>query len=304
MNGHGDDAAGRLCLGTAQLGLDYGIANTAGALAEPAAEALLEAAWQGGIRWFDTARAYGEAEARLGRWLRARGRAPHLVTKLAPVESAAGVAAGLDAATAALGRRPDIVLAHRGSDITRPAVAGALAEAVAAGRISAFGASVYSPDEARRALAVAGIGALQLPLSLADRRALDQGVIDQACARGVRLLARSVFLQGALVMPAAALPEHLAALRAPLSRLARIADEAGCTVAALALAGVLTVGGVDWVVIGAERPEQIAADLAAAARPPGSDAVEAAIAALAALPLAVLEPPRWRQGAPAARGFG
>ncbi|NBC87553.1 MAG: aldo/keto reductase, partial [Bacteroidetes bacterium] len=37
---------------------------------------VLDAAWDLGIRYFDAARSYGRAEAFLGDWLRARGRAP------------------------------------------------------------------------------------------------------------------------------------------------------------------------------------------------------------------------------------
>ena len=37
---------------------------------------VLDAAWAAGVRWFDAARSYGEAEAFLGEWLAARGVAP------------------------------------------------------------------------------------------------------------------------------------------------------------------------------------------------------------------------------------
>src|SRR5688500_5343857 len=58
-----------LTLGTVQLGLDYGIANRDGRPGEAEAEAILETAITGGITTLDTARAYGEAEAVIGRWL-------------------------------------------------------------------------------------------------------------------------------------------------------------------------------------------------------------------------------------------
>jgi len=37
---------------------------------------VLDAAWAGGVRWFDAARSYGRAEGFLGSWLRDRGVAP------------------------------------------------------------------------------------------------------------------------------------------------------------------------------------------------------------------------------------
>jgi aryl-alcohol dehydrogenase-like predicted oxidoreductase len=39
---------------------------------ETAAHAVLDAAWEGGVRYFDTARSYGRGEAFLGSWLRDR----------------------------------------------------------------------------------------------------------------------------------------------------------------------------------------------------------------------------------------
>jgi aryl-alcohol dehydrogenase-like predicted oxidoreductase len=58
--GHGDDLDGRR--------------DIAG-LADHAAD-VLDAAWDAGIRYVDTARSYGRAEEFLGRWLDSRGRRP------------------------------------------------------------------------------------------------------------------------------------------------------------------------------------------------------------------------------------
>jgi aryl-alcohol dehydrogenase-like predicted oxidoreductase len=42
--------------------------------------AVLDAAWAGGVRWFDAARSYGRAEEFLGAWLRERGVDPGAAT--------------------------------------------------------------------------------------------------------------------------------------------------------------------------------------------------------------------------------
>lgn len=47
---------------------------------EAHARAVLDAAWDAGIRYFDAARSYGRGEEFLGNWLRARGVAPDAVT--------------------------------------------------------------------------------------------------------------------------------------------------------------------------------------------------------------------------------
>jgi aryl-alcohol dehydrogenase-like predicted oxidoreductase len=47
---------------------------------EQRCHAVLDAAWSGGVRWFDAARSYGRAEEFLGRWLRLRAIEPREVT--------------------------------------------------------------------------------------------------------------------------------------------------------------------------------------------------------------------------------
>src|SRR5467141_3083494 len=59
----------RLVLGAAQFGMPYGIANTAG---QPDSSTIIEivsAVWSRGVRFFDTAQAYGASEEALGQAL-------------------------------------------------------------------------------------------------------------------------------------------------------------------------------------------------------------------------------------------
>jgi spore coat polysaccharide biosynthesis protein SpsF len=71
-----------------QLGEKYGIANTAGRPSEAEAAEMLALALRSGVTHLDTARTYGDAEARIGRLLPARA-APtvKIVTKLQPLDA-------------------------------------------------------------------------------------------------------------------------------------------------------------------------------------------------------------------------
>lgn len=59
----------------ADLQADYDVAAM-----ETHCHAVLDAAWQAGLRYFDAARSYGRSEAFLARWLASRGIAPDAVT--------------------------------------------------------------------------------------------------------------------------------------------------------------------------------------------------------------------------------
>ena len=290
-------APSALTLGTAQLGLPYGQVVRSAPPDEDGALALLDAAWDGGVRAFDTAAAYGPAEDRIGAWRRARGQRPFLVTRLPKAEDAPD-AASILAACHTAGRRLaagtiDIMLVHRPADAGLPGVVEGLRAAVDAGVVGRFGVSVYTPEEAGRALDIPGTGALQIPLSVADRRFVDQGIVGRAAAAGVLVFARSVYLQGVLLMPPAAPPAFLAPLRPLIAALGVLAREAGVAPAALALAAVGRVPGVASTVVGAADPGDLAETLAAAAETVPDEAVAAAIAAGRDTPEALLDPRNW-----------
>src|SRR5512135_2454138 len=51
----------RIILGTAAFGMDYGVTNKRGKVPRDEVERILKLAYDAGIRWLDTAEAYGDA---------------------------------------------------------------------------------------------------------------------------------------------------------------------------------------------------------------------------------------------------
>ena len=116
-----------LVVGSVQLGLPYGIANRTGKPARATALRLVKRAADAGVAVFDTARAYGDAEDRLGEAL--EGRSVRTITKLSPLSelppdasseaARAAVESSIEHSLAALRRsRLDCVLLHRASHLT------------------------------------------------------------------------------------------------------------------------------------------------------------------------------------------
>ena len=86
-----------------------------------------------------------------------------------------------DKSCAALGRdRIDAYLAHDADDLERPGVVEVLRTLCDEDRIGAFGASVYTPEQAMTALAVDGLGAIQAPLSVFNWSLADTGALSAA----------------------------------------------------------------------------------------------------------------------------
>jgi len=307
------DVTGRvesaLILGTAQLGLDYGIANESGMPSVRDGQELLRAAVAHGITHLDTAAAYGAAETRIGAFLDIGYRDRlSVVTKIAPFDQAdvadpdAAVRTSLLRSVARLGASPDpasapavdTVLFHRASD----AVIGwdALRGTRDAGLVDRIGVSVQHPAEALRVLRLPGIQALQVPFNLLDARWGE--VAARVLDAGVAVHARSVFLQGLLTgrVPAARWPRADGFdAEALLSALTAVGASLGrADIASLALAHVRAQPWISSIVVGCESRDQLD-DLVTrlTEEPLTVDEAEEVSRAVGEVPVAVLDPSRW-----------
>jgi aryl-alcohol dehydrogenase-like predicted oxidoreductase len=205
----------QLCLGTAQFGLPYGITNTAGQVAESEVRALLAEAAAAGISWLDTAQAYGEAEAVLGRTL-PNGHGFQLITKLPAQSQAIFTAEDRLAWDKAFERscerlrepRLDALLLHSSADLHKPGgehLRQWLLSLRERGLVRRLGVSIYGQEDLN-GVAPDLLDLVQLPVSLYDQRLLTNGTIAKLRAKGCAVHARSLYLQGLLCRPAASWP--------------------------------------------------------------------------------------------------
>jgi len=210
-----------LTLGTVQLGLPYGVANVSGMPGDDESRLLLQDAINAGISAFDTARAYGVAEKRLGALLSAGYRdRVRIVTKLDVLSdipsdaSQAWVRSAVDASVyescnALKSDKLDTLLLHRWAhhDAWDGAVWERLLEMKREGLIRVVGVSVSDPEDAIAALNDADVGHLQCPVNILDWR-WRSAVFQEAIERRPEVVvhARSVLLQGLLNLEAAAWP--------------------------------------------------------------------------------------------------
>lgn len=203
-----------LVLGAVQLGLPYGIANTAGQPDAAEAAEIIAAGWRRGLRWFDTAQAYGTSEAVLGEAFEKLGIAAEacVISKLAPEVPAADPVSVCDAVGGSLQRLrvPKLagLMLHRESqlDAWEPGIRRSFEAAKDAGLIERVGISVYSTEHALNALAAPGIDMIQVAANVFDRRMQRGGVFQRAKDLGKAVFIRSVYLQGLALMPPEAAP--------------------------------------------------------------------------------------------------
>ncbi len=81
------------------------------------------------------------------------------------------------------------------------------------GLVAKVGASVYTPGQVDALLARYPLDAIQVPVNVLDQRLIRGGQLAALHAAGVEVFARSIFLQGVLLMDPETLPTFLTPVR-------------------------------------------------------------------------------------------
>jgi aryl-alcohol dehydrogenase-like predicted oxidoreductase len=234
-----------LGLGTAQFGMSYGVSNSRGQIPADEARAILELAALQGVNVLDTAPTYGNCEEVLGRLL-PKNHSFRIMTKIHPIKSER--ITPLDAQTARdtfmkslehlKQTQVDSLLVHLVEDLFRPGaelLIGMMQDLKRQKLIQRLGISVYSEEQVSRCLTLFRPDVIQVPLNVLDQRLLLTGQLARLHAAGIEVLARSVFLQGLLLMDTEKMKPHFAPAIGTIRRLRDTFSQAGVTPIAGAL---------------------------------------------------------------------
>ena len=208
----------KLVLGTVQFGLDYGISNTSGQTSPSEVEKILSLCHRAGIHALDTSCEYGASESIIGRWLRPE-YSFSVITKTKHCRSdrigVRHITLVIDTFRESLNRlglaTVDTLLVHDADDLLKAGSSDLyqrLFELKQEGLIGRLGASVYSAEQIRRLLERYCLDVIQLPINVFDQRLLQTRVLDELVDAEVELHARSVFLQGLLLIGPEKLPSQ------------------------------------------------------------------------------------------------
>lgn len=294
-------------LGTWQLGADWGEVREDDALA------VLGAAYDSGVRFFDTADAYGDgrSERTIGTFLHSHGiddvvvatKAGRRLPQSAEIYTLDNLRAWTDRSRENLGvDRLDLVQLHcpPTAVYSTDAVFDALDTVVEEGRVANYGVSVETRAEALTAIARPNVATVQLILNMLRLGPLAE-VLPAARAANVGIIARVPLASGLLSgkydeNTTFAANDHRTYNRegkafdvgetfsgvdfaTGLEAVRRLAPlvPAGATMAQFALRWIIDQPGVSTVIPGARNPRQAQANAAAAGLEPLSDETVAAI---------------------------
>ncbi len=199
----------KLGLGTVQFGLDYGVTNKEGIVSSFEISKILDFAYESGIRVLDTASLYGLSENVLGKCIKPSQNFK-LITKTPKFSNAIGdndVRFLRETFYKSLSRlkMKSIygLLVHSADDLLGSCAHLIWNEMLSLkeyGLVKKIGVSVYSPDQLNRILNRFPIDLVQLPINVLDQRFLADRMLERLKERGVEVHARSIFLQGLLLI--------------------------------------------------------------------------------------------------------
>ena len=256
----------KLALGTVQFGLSDGVSNTHGKTTEQQALDILEYAWRSGINTLDTASGYGDSEKVIGRLVdpykwNIFTKTPHFSGKKISKDQLKLLDIVFKQSLINLKRSNiDALLVHSAEDLLKPGgiqLFTKIQQLKELGSINKIGVSVYNYKQIDYLLDHYEIDIIQLPINILDQRLIKSGHLKKIKQHGIEIHARSVFLQGLLLMPLHKLPAYFSKIYGNLEKFMIYAHELSLSNIELALGFVQSIEEVDKVIIGVNTVDQL-----------------------------------------------
>jgi len=247
----------KMVLGTAQFGMDYGIANFTGKPTLKEVFGILSLAWEKGIRCFDTAPGYG-SEKVLGEFISVNGlrNEARVLTKIPSQEGSSdfrqSIRTSIEASLKNLDCPVDVLFFHHAADsvlmLEDPNFFENLLHEYP---VASLGVSVYEPQSVAKLSGCQFELAFQFPFNVLDRRFENAGI-----AKNKRY-ARSIFLQGLLTSKNGLRPDAPQPLLALQKRYYEKLAEYPVTPVQFAVSFVAFNDAVDYFLSGVDTGDQL-----------------------------------------------
>ena len=196
----------KLAIGTAQYGMNYGLANKSGKISDIEMSRILINAKKNNILTIDTAKSYGDCEQKLGSQVVDEFRVMTKVSNL--TQSKKNINAFIleelkDSLEKLNLKNLDTLLLHRSFDLLdykKNEVYQALLLCKNEGLIKKIGISADNASDVEKIINIFDIDVVQFPLNIFNRELIESGLLKVLKNKKIEVHARSIFLQGLLLM--------------------------------------------------------------------------------------------------------
>lgn len=292
----------KLGLGTVQFGMDYGISNEDGQTPENEVMNILQYAKEKEVSLLDTASQYGNSEEVIGR-CRSIAGGFKIITKTPRLTDEADNTDLLwNTFQNSLVRlkRSSIygLLVHQAQDIFTPAgprLMQKMTELKEKGLVEKIGVSVYTGEQIDEVWERNyPVDIIQLPLNVLDQRLIKSGHLTELKEKGVEIHARSLFLQGLLLMNPDKLSPYFDKVKKELRNYYGALKEKELTPMRAALLFAEKLGVIDVIICGVNNVKQLA-ELIAELEKVQTSRVDFDFGRFASNEIDIIDPTRWKQ---------
>lgn len=256
-----------IAFGGVEIGIPYGLGvhSEAEMLQEKDAIKLLHLSLDRGINFYDTARMYGESESLMGKAFKSKRDQVVISSKCRHFRLPDGalpkssdiptiIQNSLEESLDALGTDYlDVFMLHQADVeiLNNEAIRDTFLKLKESGRVRNIGASTYTVEETSLAIQTGIWEVVQIPLNLLDQR---QAILfEQALAKGVGVVVRSVLLRGLLSERGTNLPQPLNEVEQHIKQYATIAAKSNMDLPSLAIKFALAFKEVSSVLVGIDK---------------------------------------------------
>ncbi len=257
----------KLVLGTAQLGVNYGIANKLGKPAENKAIEIMKYAAENGISYFDTAYSYGNSEIIIGKFLntyKSYKNKINIITKMASLNKEKLGEKDINnrffKSLHRLGQESIYCyMIHDFSDIENNCdeIGKVFLKLKENNYIKKIGVSIYDQFQLEFLFKYFDFDLIQIPISIFDQRFIADILLQRAKRKKIEIHARSIFLQGLLFIEENNLPLEMNKFKDHILKLKEISLKYDLSKEEIALLFVNTINEIDKIIIGVEKISQL-----------------------------------------------
>ncbi len=274
-------------LGTAQFGMDYGISNRSGQNSLDEVRQILEEAQTLGINMLDTSPNYGNSEEVLGQCLSDNNdfniitKTPVFDEKIITQKSGDILAEYCECSLEQLGCNTLYgLLVHHAENLLSPGgeyLAKSLMELKSRGLVTKIGVSVYNSNQIDSVLNIFKPDIIQLPINLFDQRLINSGHLRKLKKQNIEIHARSIFLQGLLLMEHEKLPDFFEPIKNNLVGYFGFLKENKISPQTAALNFVKNIEEIDYIILGVNSVNHLRENMVAYQKEADIDCSEFAI---------------------------
>jgi len=257
----------KLGIGTAQFGLDYGVSNTSGKTSLKEVQSILKVATENGVDVLDTAYSYGDSESVIGKCLPEQNRFRIIIKTPSFKKSRYTVADGNTIKSAFYESLERLrlssvagLLVHHADDALAEGsgfLYDVMHELKSKGLVEKIGFSVYTKEQINQLLDLYDFELIQVPVNVLDQRLIKGDELKKLKNKDIEVHARSIFLQGLLLMDPDKIHPFFNEIRLLLQKYQRFLYLNGLSLVEGAIGFIKKIPEIDHIVVGVNNLKQL-----------------------------------------------